>query len=212
MNHARRVDLVDTGALEAYPIPKDANMNGHRFVMFNHDRWLNSDTYLRMQPEVGWFFINLIMLSQKQRPVGTLPDDDELLAKLLHLDLARWMDMRKRAMSPLHGWYLVDCEGERRLAHRVVTEFAIEALDGRIRHQQSNEEKAIYARMKRIREALTDFGCDKAVVADEVLVKRLDEWLSANCTGNRRKADYERALMHGAREKWFDAGVKPRRA
>lgn len=203
--------LVEISKLEEYPIAKDANMNGHRFVMFNHDRWLNSDTYLKMQPEVGWFFLNLIMLSQKQRPVGTLPDDDELLAKLLHLDLARWKDLKNRAMSPLRGWYPVNCEGERRLAHRVVTEFALEAVDGRIRHQQSNEEKAVYARRKRIREALAEFGCDKSVLADDVLIQRLDEWLTANCVGNRKKRDYERAVMHAAGQQWFDGGLSHRR-
>ena len=199
--------LVEVSSLEDYPIPKDANMNGHRFVMFSHDRWLNSDTYLKMQPDVGWFFLNLIMLAQKQRPVGTLPDDDEILAKLLRIDLAHWKDLRNRAMSPLRGWYPVNCEGERRLAHRVVTECALEAMDGRIRHQQSNEEKAVYARLRRIREAMAEYGCDKAMIADETLVARLDDWLRTNVAGNRRKPDYERALMHGARLKWFEMDV-----
>src|SRR5690606_21166460 len=87
---------VDSDALDQYPIAEDEDLKGHRFVMFDHDRWLNSDTFLRMSAECGWFYLNLIFLSQKQRPIGTLPDDDELLASLLRIDLGRWKELRAR--------------------------------------------------------------------------------------------------------------------
>lgn len=194
---------VDSDALDQYPIAEDEDLKGHRFVMFDHDRWLNSDTFLRMSAECGWFYLNLIFLSQKQRPIGTLPDDDELLASLLRIDLGRWKELRARQMGPLHKWRRVRCGNKIRLAHPVVTKIAEETVESRILRVQSNEEKAVYQRLKRLREGLLFLGCDKSVVADDVLVQRIDGWLTEHAPGKRTRASYERALMHAVAQKWM---------
>ena len=205
--NARHLAPVDAVQMEQYPIPANEDLKGHRFVMFDHDRWLNSSTFLKMGPEVGWFHLNLIFLSQKQRPIGTLPDDDEELALLLRLDLARWKELRSRTMGPLHKWHRVLVGNEVRLAHPVVTEIALDTIEGRHLRARSAEEKAVYQRLKRIREALAELGCDKTVIGDEVLIQRLDVWLTDNSGSKRTKASYERALMHAAKEKWLVRSV-----
>jgi len=207
MSAAFHLSPVDADQIEQYPIPEDEDVKGHRFVMFDHDRWLNSATFLKMGPEVGWYHLNLIFLAQKQRPIGTLPDDDEELALMLRLDLGRWKELRSRAMGPLHKWTRVRVGNRFRLGHPVVTKIAMETVEGRHLRAKSNDEKAIYQRLKRIREGLIDLGCDRTVVGDEVLIQRLDAWLLDNVTGKRTKASYERAMMHAAAQKWLVRSV-----
>lgn len=209
---ARSFQPVGVDNLPVYPISASDRLDSHFFIQWNLKRWRGSEFRRLADPEVGWAWFQLINAAQDETPIGTLPTNDVLLAECARVSLEKWRQLCERTVSPLHKWHKVMCDnGEIRWAHHVVLQVAQEALDGRMRHQQSNEERAIYARLKRIREALTNFGCDKSVAADDTLVKRIDEWLTANCTGNRRKADYERALMHAAREKWFDGGVSPRR-
>lgn len=206
----RNLQAVVVDDLPFYPISTEDRLDSHFFIQWNLKRWRGSEFRRLADPEVGWAWFQLINAAQDETPIGTLPTNDVLLAECARVSLEKWRQLCERTISPLHKWHKDVCDnGEIRWAHHVVQLVAQEALEGRARHQQSNEEKAVYARLKRIREALVNFGCDKSVSADDVLVKRLDDWLVTNCVGNRRKADYERALMHGAREKWFD-GVKAR--
>lgn len=210
---ARLPQLVDATDLPLYPISAKDRLDSHFFIQWNLKRWRHSEFRQLADPEVGWAGFQLICEAHDGTPIGTLPTDERLLARAAGVAIDKWHQLCERAISPLHNWHKVMCDnGEIRWAHHVVQQVAQEALEGRIRHQQSNEEKAVYARLKRIREALADANCDKAVIADTVLVKRIDDWLTTHCTGNRRKADYERALMHAAREKWFVADVSHHRS
>ena len=92
--------------------------------------------------------------------------------------------------------------------HPVVLEVLQEAIGKRDERMLSNEEKALYARLKRIREALVDFGCDAAVTDDGVLIDRMDEWLTANCQGQRRRPVYARALAHAVAAGWMPRPTK----
>jgi hypothetical protein len=65
--------------------------------------------------------------------------------------------------------------------------------------------------VSRLRAALADLGCDKAVIADETLISRLDEWLLQNVLGQRRAPSYEAALMHAAKMGWLDVGARRRK-
>jgi len=120
--------LIETDELPVYPVDRDERLEGHYFIKFWHDRWLNSHLHLTATLEVQACALNLFFLSQKQTPVGTLPDDDAILAKLLRIDLALWRDLRTRRINPLHGWSPCRCGEEIRLSHPVVTEVVLDAM------------------------------------------------------------------------------------
>lgn len=215
MKHAQAAGpmLVDTSALPLYPISTSERLDSHFFIQWNLKRWRGSDFRRLADPEVGWAGFQLICAAQDETPIGTLPTNEVLLAECARVSLDKWRQLCERTIHPLHKWHKVLCDnGEIRWAHHVVILVAQEAIDGRDRRAASNEEKAVYARLKRIKDALEEFGCDKSVAGDDVLVKRLDDWLTENCPGQRRKPAYERALMHAAREKWFEVGLKAGRS
>jgi len=120
--------LFDTGKLPEYPVDRDERLEGHYFTKFWHDRWLNSQMHLTASLEVQACALNLFFLSQKQTPVGTLPDDETILAKMLRIDLVLWRDLRARQITPLHGWSPCRCGDEMRLAHPVVPVIILDDL------------------------------------------------------------------------------------
>jgi len=182
--------LINADELPVYPVDRDERLEGHYFTKFWHDRWLNSQLHLTATLEVQACALNLFFLSQKQTPVGTLPDDDAILAKLLRIDLALWRDLRTRRI----------------LNHPVVTEVVLDAIARREARETSNSQKAVYQRLRRLREALGGLGCSKAVLANDLLIERLDEWLLHHCHGRRTHSAYGRALQHAAADGWFAKG------
>ena len=155
--------LIDADELPVYPVDREERLEGHYFTKFWHDRWLNSQLHLTATLEVQACALNLFFLSQKQTPVGTLPDDDSILAKLLRIDLALWRVLRTRRITPLHGWSPCRCGDEIRLNHPVVTEVVLDAIARREARETSNSQKAVYQRLRRLREALGGLGCTKEV-------------------------------------------------
>ena len=195
--------LIEAGKLPDYPVERDERLEGHYFTKFWHDRWLNSQLHLTATLEVQACALNLFFLSQKQTPVGTLPDDDTILAKLLRIDFVLWRDLRDRQINPLHGWSPCRCGEELRLAHPVVTEVVLDATARREVREASNSQKAVYQRLRRLREALGNLGCSRDVLGDDFLIKRLDEWLLQHCPGRRTHSAYGRALQHAAADGWL---------
>lgn len=200
----RKLRLFDAGNLPDYPVNRDERLEGHYFTKFWHDRWLNSQLHLTATLEVQACALNLFFLAQKQSPVGTLPDNDTILAKLLRIDLALWHDLRTRQITPLHGWSPCRCGDEMRLAHPVVTEVVLDAIARRESREASNSQKAVYQRLRRLREALGNLGCSRDVMADDLLIERLDEWLLQHCPGRRTHSAYGRALQHAAADGWLN--------
>ena len=47
--------------------------------------------------------LNLLFLSRKQTPVGSLPVDDKVLARLLRVDLGEWLGWMAQPITPLHN-------------------------------------------------------------------------------------------------------------
>lgn len=196
--------LIEASDLEEYPIPSDQRLASHYFTIWWHDRWLNSTLHLTASYEVQGVARTLFDLAQKQSPIGTLPDDDLVLSRMLRLDQATWCEMRQRRPGPLHGWHrCVTDRGEVRLMHPVVTEIALAAIERTEARKLAGSEKAVRERKRRLAAALADMGCDKAVVGDTMLIDALDGWLSENCRGNRTTQAYTRALEWARREGFF---------
>ena len=194
--------VINIADLIEYPIARTTRLDGHAFVKWAHIRWMSSKTYKRASWEVHGMARALFDLSQLESPIGTLPDDDEELAMMLRVDLRRMRDLRLMEFGPLRNWVPCLSDGERRLMHPVVLEQVRDALERREVHELSKEEKAAYQRVKRLREALAKMGAAADLVADDVLIGRIDEWLKAHCRGNRRQQHYDAALLHAVNAGW----------
>ena len=195
--------VVDTSDLPSYPVASDVRLNNW-FFRWEARRWLNSEMHLTAAPEVGYAYLNLIFLAQDQTPIGTLPVDRRLIARLLRVPTEVFEDLCRRDPSPLAHWEpCVTDRGEVRLMHRFVTQTLLEQLVDRERREAATSADAERKRLDRLRDAMTAAGFDKVVIADTVLVGRLDDWLCEHVKGNRTKEAYERAFMHAARQKWL---------
>ena len=133
------ISVVNTDDIPDYPILGDERLDAHFFFTFHHNRYLNSDFRLLASPEVRAFAFDLWCLAQNQSPVGTLPDDDRILSKLLGIDLNAWLDLRLRDVGPLYQWSPCRCGDKVRLAHPVVTEFALAAVKAKKRNEANRE-------------------------------------------------------------------------
>lgn len=197
------LSVIDQDDLPEYPVASDVRLNNW-FFRWEARRWLNSEMYLTAAPEVGYAYLNLIFIAQDQTPIGTLPVDRRLIARLLRVPTETFEDMCVRRPSPLEHWSpCVTDRGEIRLMHHFVTQTLLEQLADRERREAASSADAERKRLDRLRGAMRAEGFDKSVIADEVLLQRLDVWLQEHVKGNRTKEAYDRAFMHAARHKWF---------
>lgn len=194
---------VDAAALETYPLATEDRINNW-FLRWEFGRWLNSEMYLEADPEVGYAYLNLIFVSQLQFPVGTLPTDRRLLAKLLKMDVDQFERLCRREPSPLRHWRpCVTDRGEVRLMHPTVLGTILEQTAERERRAAHNTAEAERKRLDRIVKAMAEAGFDLAVRTDEVLVKRIDQWMTDAIKGRRDKDAYDRAFLRAARQRWM---------
>lgn len=204
---AREFQLIESGAgLPDYPWPRDFRLPTHFFFPWHHARWLNSRMHLVASYEAQGVALALYCLAQMQAPIGTLPDDDELLARMLRLDLARWRELRRAEHGPMTGWYRVNCEGEVRWAHPVVIEVLDDIASRRERREQSKDARARDRRIDRMRHALSGMGVSDAVLSDRAVLEEIETYLSATHHGNRTVATYTRALRWAADQGILNGG------
>ncbi len=199
---ARSFSVVDAAELPIYP-HDGLRMESHYWVQWHHARWLNSEAHLVADYEVQGVMRALYDIAQMQYPTGTLPDDDVQLSRLLRLDLVKWRALRRMDFGPLRGWVPCLCGDRVRLMHPVVTEVVGLAVEQRERREIANNEKATAQRLKRLRDGLRALGLSDRVLADDVLVDRIDGWLLEHCPGQRRQPTYARALDHAQHAGWF---------
>lgn len=177
---------VDAGGMPEYPIARDERLGSHFFIEFHHNRWLTSSFRLLADPDVRAYGLDLFMVAQNEAPVGTLPTDDRLLARLLGLDLAVWQSLLKREITPLHKWHLANCEGEARWAHPVVTEMAVKALGRRQKHLEAAEAARERKRFERLKLQILRVGGSSRMAADEGVLAKLDRWFLTEHPGRNR--------------------------
>lgn len=206
MSALGRVVLVETADLEEYPIARGVRLDGHSFVKWQHLRWMSSTTYRRASWEVIGMAQALFDMAQLESPVGTLPDDNEELAQMLRVDLRRMRDLRGLEFGPLRNWRPCLSEGQRRLMHPVVLEQVQDALDRREERVQKTGAKADYQRLKRLREAMAALGLGRDALGDEVLIRRMDEWLTAQ-KPRRDRAAYDAVIVEAVKVGWVGGAV-----
>lgn len=184
----------DGAALPEYPIARDQRLPTHYFFPLQFNRWLNSGLHLKATYEVQGLAIALFCLAQNQTPVGTLPYDDVLLARLLRIEESRWKDLCRSSVSPLHGWELCTSDGEIRYMHHVVVEVLSDVLARREARSLSSQARAREKRIERMIAQFRGMNAPEALLKDRPALEAIEDYLSETCKGNRTAAVYTRAL------------------
>lgn len=106
------------------PYPADTRAKGWRFEL-DYEQIEQSTTWARTKPEARPWLLMLWMLSWKQVPCGSLPDDQEAIAGLLGVPDDLWA---KNSTSLLRGWWGAD---DGRLYHDTLTARVLEMMSRR---------------------------------------------------------------------------------
>lgn len=203
MTLAPRLVSVAPADLPVYPLGSHDRLDGNSFVKWQTARWLSSRTFKLMPWDMQGMARALFDLCQNENPIGTLPDDDEELAAMLRLTPQAMRGLRALEFGPLRNWQRCMADGAVRLMHPVVLETIQDALERRAIAALSKEQRAVAMRRERLRRALLGQGCAKDVVADDVLITRMDEWIEGAHKGNRTAHVYRSALLHAVQQRWM---------
>lgn len=190
------VGLAGTEDLFAYPIPTGERLESHFFITFHHRRWLNSDFRNLADRDVRAVGFDLYCIAQDQAPVGTLPCDERLLAKLTGESLEGWKSLCARPVTPLHNWRrCMTDQGEVRLYHPVVLKIAQDALGLREDHLERKAADRERKRLKDLPGQIIRAGGTTRMAEDEAFVIRLDQWLLDHHDGRQRRPNVVREAL-----------------
>lgn len=191
------LQVISGGDLDEYPLTVEDRLDSHYFMTWERRRWLNSDMRLRGEPECRAYFFDLINIAYDQAPVGTLPDDYELLAKMLMIDASWFRQLCQLDYGPLHKWRRVKCGAEIRLAHPMVLRSLQEAIARREDNRAKNDAANIAKRLQRLR--ITLLAYNKDVGGNDAAVRWIDEWLVGEGCEYRASSWIERGIS-----RWMD--------
>ncbi|RDW14418.1 hypothetical protein [Paracoccus thiocyanatus] len=183
---------VISGDLETYPLSVEDRLDSHYFVPWERRRWLNSDMRLRGTPECRALFFDLICISYDQAPAGTLPNDHDLLAKMLFVDAAHFRQLCKLEFGPLHKWQPVRCDGEVRLSHPMVLRSLKDAIARREDHRARSEAASTKKRLQRLRSVMA--GINANLSGNDGAVLWIDGWLQTQGCEYRSSDWIERGI------------------
>ena len=183
MNAIAPIGLVDAAAVENYPISHQDRLNTHFYVEMHYHRWLTSDSRLLADLDVRSVMLDLYFLAQDQLPVGTLPTDERILAKLVGVDLSQWKSLCQREVGPLHKWKQCLCDGEVRLMHPVVLEIAQKALTSKKKNSEKSANDRFRKRMGTIAGNLKRMPGMARFADSPQMVEQISVWLDENYPG-----------------------------
>jgi hypothetical protein len=178
-----RASLAPVAAddLPVYPLTIDDRLDSHSWVVWERRRWLNSGMRLRGTPECRALYLDLIWIAFDQSPMGTLPDDDAMLAKILMVELGYFQQLRVLEYGPLHNWTRCLCGDEVRLMHPVVLATVQEAVSRREDNRARNEAANLKKRLQRLRSNIQTYAPE--IAKDDGAVLWIDGWLTdQGCT------------------------------
>jgi len=188
----RALQVVDSGDLDEYPLSADDRLDSHYFIPWERRRWLNSDMRLRGTHECRSMFFDLINIAFDQAPAGTLPLDQELLAKMLFVDPGHFQQLCKLEYGPLHKWVPVRCGDEVRLSHPMVLRALRDAISRREDHRARSEAASNKKRLQRLRSFLT--ALNASLAGNDAAVLWVDGWLQKQGCEYRSSEWIERGL------------------
>jgi len=179
--------------LPIYPIAADERLQSHFFLPLFFRRWLGSDTRLMADLEVRAVILEMFMIAQDQTPVGTLPTDHKLIARLLGLTAEQFTILCARDVSPLRHWIRCRAGDQIRLMHHVVAEVAGDAVGSRRDREAENQRRRAAKQIKDLEARLRTIGCSR-IADSRTMLERVDAWLVENCSGNRTEAAIRQAI------------------
>jgi len=97
-------------------VPDEADLRGVPWMKLDTARLLESDFFAKASDAEFRAAITLWCKAWTQTPAGSLPNDDQILAHMCSVNLAKWKKLKGRA---LHGW--IECN-DGRLYHPVIAE------------------------------------------------------------------------------------------
>ncbi|WP_281955564.1 hypothetical protein [Pseudophaeobacter arcticus] len=185
---------VDMGDLPDYPLSCDDRLDSHFFMAWERRRWLASDMRLNATPECRALFFDLINIAYDNSPVGTLPMDQNILAKLLMIDPGHFGSLCKLDYGPLYKWEACRCDnGDIRLMHPMVLRSLTEAMARRQDHRARNDAANSAKRLQRLRITVSGYHADLA--KNDAAVRWMDEWLVKEGCEYRSAAWIERSMQ-----------------
>jgi len=191
------LQAVGDDDLDIYPIKMEDRLETHSWFPWSHRRWLNSEMRLRATPECRAHYQDLICISYDQAPVGTLPDDMDMLSKLIMVDPAHFRDLCRLTYGPLYKWRRCLCEMEDgalevRLMHSVVVRNVLESLARREDNRARNDAANATKRRQRLR--ITVAGYHHELSQNDAAILWMDEWLVEQGCAKRTSLWIERAI------------------
>lgn len=183
---------VDPATLPVYPLDGTERLESHWFMPWERRRWLNSGMNLHGTDASRIHYFNLINIAYDHQPIGTLPNDLDLLARLLFVDAKHFRAMCALPYGPLHKWELCLCGDEVRLMHPMIVSTLIEAIsrkeDNRAKTDAANKSKAL----QRVRSRLA--AIDVQLATNDDAVRWIDGWFDRQGVKRRDDAQYRAAL------------------
>lgn len=122
-------------------VPPDCDLRDFRFMPVDVERLRRSKAWLiaKRNPELGFYMMNLWMVSWHELPAASLEDDDDVLADAAMCDIKRWAKVKD---TVLRGWVKGD---DGRLYHPVVAEKARDAWEGKWDRNDRSEQRSKHA-------------------------------------------------------------------
>ena len=199
---------IEAGELPEYPLTAEDRLDSHYFMVWERRRWLNSDMRLKGTPECRALYFDLINIAYDSSPVGTLPTDLDVLAKLVFVDPGHFRALCKLDYGPLHRWTRCLCEdGEVRLMHPMVLRSLVEAVsrkeDNRAKLEAANTKK----RLQRLRSTVA--GLHVEVSKNDAAIRWIDEWLTAQDCPYRSTSWVEQGMQAWSNH-MLDRGMRAR--
>jgi hypothetical protein len=204
---AKTMRLVDADDVFEYPISSSERLESHYFIAWHYRRWLKSEFRGLADLEVRAVGFDLFCEAQDEAPVGTLPMNELLLAKLAGISLEDWKRLCDRPVGPLYGWASCRCDnGHMRLYHKVVLEMAKDALGMREDHLEKLEGERERKRLKALPEKIVRAGGSTRMAEDAAFILQFDQFIEDRFPDVQRRPP----LIRKALEEWsIQAGKLP---
>lgn len=207
LNTLEVVGGQDAG-LPVYPYGAEDRLDSHHFVPWERRRWLNSGMRLQGTPECRAIFLDLIWISYDQSPIGTLPADKVMLAKLTMIDRDHFSALCALPFGPLHKWEHCECEGgEVRLFHPMVLSTLNDAMARREDYRAKSEAASAARRLLRLRATLTGYNADLG--KNDAAVRFIDHWLAEQGCAKRSPDWIERGISAWSNHSFNHARRRP---
>ncbi len=124
--------LINSVDAIEYPIAAVAQPAALDTMPWRNGWWRKSEFRMLAELDVRAVAFDLFCIAYCQNPMGTLPSNERLLARLIGLPLEDWLRLMTRRITPLNGWKACHCGDEGvRLFHPISLEIAKEALNAK---------------------------------------------------------------------------------